>query len=122
VARTPDVKLHALWRDRVRRQADSGLTVTQFCTQQRLPVKAFHAWKRRLRLADSAGNRPALPARPAFVPVTVRVLDRASEELPPIEADLPNGIRLRIPTANAGLACRLVCAVAGARTGAGGSR
>jgi hypothetical protein len=122
VPRTPDLKLHALWRDRVHRQADSGLTVAQFCAQQRLPVNAFHTWKRRLRLADCAGNRTALPARRAFLPVTVRVVDRASEELPPIEADLPNGVRLRIPTADARLACRLVRTVAGARTNSGGSR
>jgi hypothetical protein len=40
----------------------------------------------------------------------------------PIEADLPNGIRLRIPTANAHLACRLVRAVARAKTDSGGAR
>jgi len=39
-----------------------------------------------------------------------------------IEADFPNGVRLGIPTANARLACRLVRAVAGARTHSGGSR
>jgi hypothetical protein len=85
-------------------------------------VKAFYSWKRRLQLADRADNHPALPARRAFVPVTVRVVDRASEELASIEADLPNGVRLRIPTANACLACRLVRVVATARTGWGGSR
>jgi len=35
---------------------------------------------------------------------------------------LPNGIRLRIPTANARLVCRLVRAVAGAKTDSGGAR
>jgi hypothetical protein len=37
-----------------------------------------------------------------------------------IEADLPNGIRLRIPTANVQLACRLVRAVARTKTDSGG--
>ena len=120
--RTLDLNLHALWRDRVHRQADSGLTVAQFCAQQRLPAKAFYAWKRRLRLVDCADNHPALPARPVFVPVTVRVVERAPLEPLPIEADLPNGIRLHIPTADTRLACRLVCAMAGAKTHSGGSR
>ncbi len=120
--RTPDLELHALWRDRVHCQAGSGLTVAQFCAQQRLPVKAFYTWKRRLRLADCTDNRTALLARRAFLPVTVRVVDRASEDPPPIEADLPNGVRLRIPTLNARLACRLVRTVVGARTKLGGSR
>ena len=57
--RARDHHRYALWRDRVHRQVASGLTVTQFCTQQRLPLKAFYAWRQRLKLADSADNRPA---------------------------------------------------------------
>ncbi len=120
--RTPDPQLHALWRDRVRRQAVSGLTIAQFCAQKRLSQSSFYAWKRRLGLIDLADNRPALPAPSAFLPVTVRVVEHAAAEPPPIEADLPNGIRLRIPTSDARLACRLVRAVAGAKTDSGGSR
>jgi hypothetical protein len=120
--RSRDLERHALWRRRVSRQANSGLTVAQFCSQERLRVELFYAWKRRLRLIDLADQQPALPAPPAFLPVTVRVLERATGEPLPIEADLPNGIRLRIPTANAHLACRLVRVVAGARTHSGGAR
>ena len=119
--RTPDPRLHALWRERIYRQAQSGLTIAQFCSRERLSVSSFSNWKHRLRLADLANHRPALPARSAFLPVTVRVVEQASEEPLPIEADLPNGIRLRIPTANARLACHLIRAVAGARTHSGGS-
>jgi hypothetical protein len=122
VSRTPDLKLHGLWRDRVRRQNGSGLTVVQFCAQQSLSVASFYAWKRRLRLTDLANHGPGLPAQRTFLPVTVRVLDRGSQQFPPIEADLPNGVRLRIPTADSRLACRLVRVVAGARTDSGGSR
>jgi hypothetical protein len=52
----------------------------------------------------------------------VRVLEHTRDEPMPIEADLPNGIRLRIPTASARLACRLVRALAEARTNSGASR
>ena len=122
MARVPDPQLHALWRDRVRRQAVSGLTIAQFCDQERLSQGSFCAWKRRIRLIELAPQRPALSAPSAFLPVTVRVAEHLPEETPPVEADLPNGIRLHIPTSNARLACRLVRAVAGAKTNSGGSR
>jgi len=50
MARTPDPKLHAVWRDRVRRQEASGLTIAQFCAQECVARSKFHAWKRRFRL------------------------------------------------------------------------
>jgi hypothetical protein len=122
MARTPDLKLHALWRERVRRHAESSLTIAQFCARESLSVTSFHAWKRRLRQIDLGDHLPALPAPSAFLPVTVRVDERAANEPMPIQADLSNGIRLRIPTANASLACRLVRALAEAKTRFGGSR
>jgi hypothetical protein len=125
MARRPDPNLHALWRDRIRRQESSGLTIAQFCVQERIARSKFHAWKRRFRLMDSAAQCPALAAPSAFLPVTVRLDERRLDPGPPglpIEVDLPNGIRLRIPTGNARLACRLVRSIAGARTDSGGSR
>jgi putative hemolysin len=121
MSRTPDPNLHALWRERIRRQAQSGLTIAQFCAHEHLSVASFHYWKRRLRLVELA-NRPPRVAPPAFLPVTVRVVDHACDAPMPIEADLPNGIRLRIPTANQRLASHLVRVVARARTDSGGSR
>jgi hypothetical protein len=67
-------------------------------------------------------NPPPSAAPPAFLPVTVRVVEHELDEPLPIEADLPNGVRLRIPTADPRLACRLVRTVAAARTSSGGSR
>jgi len=120
--RRPDPKVHALWHERIRRQAQSGLSITQFCTQEGLRAKSFYAWKRRLQRVEVPQPPAALPAPAAFLPVTVRLAERADHGPLPIEADFPNGTRLRIPTANAALAWRLVRAVAGARTGSGGSR
>jgi hypothetical protein len=122
MARTPDPKVQEIWRDRVRRQQISGLTIAQFCTQEGIARSKFHAWKRRFHLMESTELCPALPAPSAFLPVTVRLLERTSAEPLPIEADLPNGIRLRIPTGNERLACRLIRAVARARPHSGGSR
>jgi hypothetical protein len=121
VSRIPGLEAYALWRKHIHRQADNGLTIAQFCAREHLAVHTFQAWKRRLRLIDLA-DRPTAAAPPAFLPVTVRVLESATSEPPAIEADLPNGIRLRIPTTNLPLACRLVRLVARARINSGGSR
>jgi hypothetical protein len=122
MSRTPDLKRHALWRERIRRQVDSGLSIARFCAREGLSVAAFHSWKRRLRLIEFADHGPDSPAPATFLPVTVRVAEPALGDPLLIVADLPNGIRLRIPTANARLACQLVIAVAGAKTNSGGSR
>jgi len=122
MARTPDPKLHATWRDRIRRQQTSDLTIAQFCAQEGVARSKFHAWKRQFRLMAPPDQCPALPTPSTFLPVTVRLLERAADQPLPIEADLPNGIRLRIPTVNEDLACRLVRAVAGAKTNSGGAR
>jgi hypothetical protein len=122
VPRISDPKVHALWRERVRLQGQSGLTIAEFCTRDRLSAKLFYAWRRRLQRIELGDHRSALPTPAAFLPVTVRLAERATHEPLPIEADLPIGIRLRIPTGNANLACRLLRAVAGAQTDSGGSK
>ncbi len=122
MARTPNPKLHALWRDRICRQEGSGLTIAQFCTQEGVARSKFHAWKRRFRLADAASQSPTLPAPSTFLPVTVRVLPRGVEQSLPIEAELPNGVQLRIPTADPRLACRIVRTIAAAKTSSGGAQ
>ena len=125
MARTPDPKVNALWRDRIRRQQASGLTIAQFCAQEGVARSKFHAWKRRFRLMEPPDQCSALPTPTTFLPVTVSLIDRAADPGAPglpIEAELPNGIRLRIPTGDERLACRLVRAVAAAKTHSGGTR
>ena len=122
MARRPDPKLHASWRERIRRQEASGLTIEQFCSQEDIARSKFHAWKRRFRLAEVAVQRPALPSPSSFLPVTVRLLQNGPTDPPPIEAELPNGVRLRIPTADPRLVCRIIRTVAAASTNSGGTR
>jgi hypothetical protein len=122
MARTPDPNLHAIWREHIRRQEASGLTIEHFCSQEGIARSKFHSWKRRLRLAAVAEQRPALPSPSSFLPVTVRLLEHGPTEPPPIEADLPNGVRLRIPTADPRLVCRIIRTVAAASTNSGGTR
>jgi hypothetical protein len=122
MARRPNPARRALWRDRVSRQLISGLSVEQFCAQERCAKSAFYRWKRQLDLMHPSDQCSTSPVSSTFLPVTVRVVESDAHQPSPIEADLPNGIRLRIPTVNVRLACRLVRIVAGARTTAGGSR
>ena len=100
MARTPDPKVHATWRDRIRRQEASGLTIDQFCyTGRRRQVEVPCLEATTSVLLTLAGPGSTLPARSTFLPVTVRLLEHELPTKPlPIEADLPNGIRLRIPT------------------------
>ncbi len=120
MARTANPRLHAHWRERIRCQEASGLTIEQYCSQEGLTRSKFHAWKRRFRLADATKPSAMLPAPPTFLPVTIRALPRNPEPTPAIEADLPNGVRLRISTADLHLACRLLRAVVRASTRSGG--
>jgi hypothetical protein len=121
VPKIPGLEAHSLWRKRVHREADSGLTVAQFCARERLSVTTFQTWKRRLRLIDLA-DRPTAAPPPAFLAVTVRVPEQTPSEPLAIEVDLPNGVCLRIPTTDTRLACQLVRLVARVRTDSGGSR
>jgi hypothetical protein len=120
MARTADPHLAERWRARIRQQADSDLTIAQFCRRERLSTASFHAWKRRLRIQDLAARRPATPQPPAFLPVTLQVPLPASGQPPAIDAELPNGVRLRIPVADARLARQMIHALARARTDRGG--
>jgi hypothetical protein len=49
MSRTPDLKRYAIWRECVRRQADRGLTIVQFCARERLSVATFQSWSKRSR-------------------------------------------------------------------------
>ena len=108
--RHADPALEAVWRRRLRRQPDSGLTIHQFCQREGVSTAAFHAWKRRLA-------RPAaFPTAPAFVPV---IVSPVREPLPPAAAALvtirlANGGQIAIPvTAGVELVRAVVAAVAG---------
>ena len=58
----PSSSVQQQWRERVRRQRASGLTVAAYCRQNRLAESSFFAWKRKLG---------ALPQEPAFVEARV---------------------------------------------------
>ena len=49
MARKAGRETEQLWRERVERQAASGLSIQRFCDQQRISQATFYAWRKRLR-------------------------------------------------------------------------
>jgi hypothetical protein len=100
-----DPAKHRRWRDLLRRQKQSGLSIRGFCEQESLSEARFHWWRRELARRGSisadgqrhlSGRRPAKvmrqPAAVTLLPLEVQSLsDRAA-----IEVVLPSGVLLRI--------------------------
>jgi transposase len=80
------------WRDTLKRQAASGLSVRGFCRREKLAGSGFYAWRRIVAERDAE----AKPTRQtsAFVPLTV--VEQAPREAS-IEIELAGGRLLRLP-------------------------
>lgn len=46
------------WRDVVHRQADSGLSLREFCTKEGISQPSFYAWRRKLGERKGSTSRP----------------------------------------------------------------
>jgi transposase-like protein len=98
------------WRQRLKRQRKSGLSISEFCRRENLSPHTFHSWRRKLlaatrevlavrpvrerRTALAASPRPAgflqLPVAPA-------------PQSPWIELSLADGTLVRVPQQNTAL-------------------
>jgi hypothetical protein len=88
------------WRETVRRQQDSGLSIVRFCRENQIVYSTFYAWKRRL----------AGPAR-AFVEAKL-IAPRSCEGK--VQIRLRNGRRLIVGRGfDRDLLAEVVCAVEG---------
>lgn len=74
------------WGERIAAQQRSGMSVKQFCKEQRLTECSFYAWRKRLQESG--------PVRFALVERSARRQERAAEAA--LELMLPTGERLRI--------------------------
>jgi hypothetical protein len=91
--RPKDLGLEHAWRLRLRRQAQSGLSITAFCQRERVSTPSFYAWKRRLAAPPAA--TPTHP--PLFVPIRLDPTPTTTDTSPDLgfEIELPHHIRLR---------------------------
>jgi hypothetical protein len=70
------------WREILRRQAGSGLSVAAFCRRSRIPEASFYVWRRKLREAATFAE--------------VRVLPAAAPGTGALEVVLPRGRRILV--------------------------
>lgn len=49
-------ELHAFWKNRMSDFEASGLTGTQWCANQEIPLSQFRYWRRKLRLTKDAAS------------------------------------------------------------------
>jgi transposase-like protein len=93
-----------VWQARLRRFAESDLSVAAFCRQERVSAPTFYEWRR--KLGGTNGRRSgARREAPLFVPVQIEPAAAA------VELRLPNGVVVSLP---AGDAATLAAAIAAA--------
>ncbi len=98
MARKKSSEKELQWRDVLRRQASSGLSIRQFCARERISQPSFYAWRRRLR--ESAGRgKPSRTASRRMEPagstgkfVSLKLLASTSTW----EVIHPQGYRIRV--------------------------
>src|SRR4051794_12094540 len=93
VSKQHDGDKEQFWRDVLRRQATSRLSVAEFCRREGLSQPSFYAWRRTIAERDSAKRSQPVPG---FLPV--RVTDQAAHEAS-ITIELTDGLVLRLPEA-----------------------
>jgi len=85
------------WREILGRQAESRVSIREFCATEGLSVPSFYAWRKKLREPTTDGRRPAAAIRrqpsdhgPLFVPV------KLLESPPALEIIHPLGYRVQL--------------------------
>jgi hypothetical protein len=66
------------WEERLRRYADSQLTVGKFCVWEGVSVAAFYVWRKKLAGGKPSQRMTASPATAEVVPRTSGPLSRKS--------------------------------------------
>ncbi len=96
--RDPNREAH--WRSTIQKQLQSGLTVREFCKQEKLIETSFHYWKREITKRDRQQNgqpksqskkKPA--PKPAFIPIPLEPIPTLQ---PQIEIAYASGTTVRI--------------------------
>jgi hypothetical protein len=96
MARPKDPSRDRTWRQRIRRQTSSGLSMAEFCRREGVSARLFYAWRDRLKKRSPS----ACAESPVFVPLH---RDSATQQADPVlgrgvEMELPHEVRLRFGT------------------------
>lgn len=79
------------WREVVRRQGRSDLSIREFCRREAVSESGFHWWRRELQRRRATRTAPRHASSAArFVPVTVTPSTAA------YEVHLPGGVRILV--------------------------
>ena len=108
MGRKPSQSTEAMWRDRLTRFRECGLTVKEYCRQEGVSDPSFYQWRQRLDMVPQgskrvhrSGNGPTKTVKSQpFVPVKVS----SSERVPNLglaEVELPSGVLIRVPATHA---------------------
>jgi putative transposase len=88
-----------VWRGRVAKFGDSGLTVRAFCAQEGISIWSFNRWRSRLAGVDaaqsSAKRNGAMPAS-SFVELGALSGSRSQAERVELRLDLGGGVTLHL--------------------------
>ena len=87
----------AYWRGVLKRQAESGLNIAEFCRQESVSAPGFYAWRRKLKERDAAespktGRATTVSSRQLF-PVQIEPTAPAV----PVRILLPQGVSIEAP-------------------------
>ncbi|MEO2016311.1 MAG: hypothetical protein ABGZ53_18280 [Fuerstiella sp.] len=84
------------WQERLKNQKESGLSLEVFCLQEGVSKSTFYRWTRMLEngipqtiLDEKAEREEAESGEGHFLPVSIKAS--------PVEVELPNGTKLRLP-------------------------
>ena len=86
-----DPERERFWREVVKRQAASGVSVREFCRREQLAETSFFAWRRTIRKRDGEVKSND---GPAFVPAVVTSTSPSDTS---IILELTSGTALKLP-------------------------
>ena len=93
MGRRIDERLWGEWRARLARYRQWGGSIGQFCEREGVTAATFYQWRRKLDEGSaevSRQRRPMVETAPQFLAVRI-------EQAEPVELELPNGVKVRVP-------------------------
>lgn len=83
------------WRGLIDRQAQSGLSVAEFCQRQGVASPSFYVWRKRLRKQERDAG-PCSPQNALFVPVALAAGQECQEQGAAVEIERADGTLVRV--------------------------